>query len=186
MSDVVIVSPNGLSMLEELPEFYEPIRETRALLQAEGLQFDALDSALYEALDQSFIDTATWKLQEWEREFGVEPDAGKPLDQRRAVVKSKIRGFGKFSAALLKNVAEAYDRGSVDVSFDPARAEFTIRFIDTMGTPPNLPDLQAAIEEVLPAHLVAAYAYRYLMLAEVEAMTLEQVENLTMDKISWG
>ncbi|MFC3802724.1 putative phage tail protein [Cohnella sp. GCM10012308] len=170
MSEFPITSPAGAEMLEDLPGFYAPILEMRVLLQASGEQFDRLQTDIADQLAQRFISSATWDLDSWEEELGIVSAAGQPADQRRAVIRSKLRGFGKFSGALLKSVAEAYDNGQIEVSFDAPSSTFTVRFVSTLGMPPNINSLMAAIAEIVPAHLLVNYTYRYLSIGEVEAL----------------
>lgn len=176
MSNFPITSTSGNELLQDLPDLHHSILEMRVLVQAEGREFDQLQADLEDQLAQRFVSTATWDLAAWEEELGIVPPADQPVSQRRSVVLSKIRGYGKFSGRLLKNVAEAYDNGIVDVSFDPPASTFTVRFISTIGLPPNIDDLMNAVEEIIPAHLIVQYAYRYL--------TIEEVENLTIGEIN--
>ncbi|NBD24314.1 DUF2313 domain-containing protein [Paenibacillus sp. T1] len=163
-------------MLEELPRFYEPILEMRAIVQAEGEQFDRLGAELADQFRQRFVSTATWGLGDWESELGIVPPAGQPVEQRRSVIRSKTRGFGKFSGRLLQSVAGAYDNGNLDIAFDAPSSTFTIRFASTLGLPPNLDDLKTALEAVMPSHLGVAYSYRYLSVQETQAMTIQQLQ----------
>lgn len=169
-----------------LPDYYGDIREMQALLGTEGLEMDGLYLAADDTLDQFFVGTADWGLAMWEEELGIPVDIAKPVDQRRSVVKSKRRGVGKVSASLLERVAEAYDRGRVNVTVQPALNQLTVTFVDTTGFPPNLADVKAAVEETKPAHLQVKYQFRYLMLSEVEQMTIAQLEATMLDKFAWG
>jgi hypothetical protein len=181
LSEFPITSVSDQEMLQELPALYGPILEIRVLNQAEGNKFDQLQEALTDLLNQRFVSTATWDLENWEEELGIVPPAGQPIEQRRAVVRSKMRGYGKFTGRLLKSVAEAYDNGTIDVSFDPPSSTFTIRFVSTLGAPPNIGDLKRAIEEILPAHLLVVYQYKYLLVNQIQAMTINELQ---MHKLS--
>lgn len=186
MSEFLITSPSGIEMLAELPVRYEAIHEIRVIVQAEGEQIDQLQADLADQLNQRFVSTATWDLSEWEEELGNVPPAMQPIDQRRAVVRSKMRGFGKFTGALLKSVAVAYDNGEIEVTFNAPTSTFTIRFVSTLGLPPNINDLKKAIEEIVPAHLIVSFSYRYLTIAEIEGMTIAQIEATTLDRFAGG
>lgn len=120
-------------------------------------------------------------------ELGIPTDRNKPIEQRRAVLESKLRGAGTFSGALVKNVAEAYDGGTVEVSFQPEEWGFTVKFVDTLGIPPNLEDLKSAIEEIKPAHLAVAYAFNYLLIRDIhDVMTLGELGQTPLNKFAGG
>lgn len=116
MSQFPITSPSGLAFLDQLPAVYEDIRETRVQLQTEGLEYDDLKAAITGVLAQFFVGLSTWGLARWEREFGITPDESKPIEQRRSVIRSKIRGIGTVNAALLDSVAESFEYGQVEVT----------------------------------------------------------------------
>lgn len=182
-----LTSPRGREMFSYLPGYYETSRVIQTDMNAKGTEMDQLFAALDETLQQFFVSTATWGLDRWERELGITVDLAKPLDQRRAVVQSKLRGSGKFSGRLVKNVAEAYDGGSVDVTFEPAAWSFTIKFIDTVGIPPNLDDLKAAIEEIKPAHMAVEFAFNYMLIRDINGvLTLNELEALPLSKFAGG
>lgn len=187
MSELVIVSPMGKEMFSYLPGYYESSRVIRADMQAKGMELDALYQALNETLDQFFVRNATWGLDQWECELGIDTDHSKPITQRRALVESKLRGAGQFSGRLVKSVAEAYDGGTVDVSIQPAEWSFTIKFIDTVGIPPNLDDLKAVIEEIKPAHLAVEYEFSYLLIKDIHGiLSLHDIEQLPLSKFAGG
>lgn len=183
----VLTSPRGREMFSYLPGYYETSRVMQADMNAKGTELDQLFAALDETLQQFFVRTATWGLDRWESELGIATDPGKPLDQRRAVVESKLRGSGKFSGRLVKSVAEAYDSGTVDVSFQPADWSFTVKFVDTLGIPPNLNDLRAVIDEIKPAHLAVVYEFSYLLIREIHnVLTLNEIEQIPLNKFAGG
>jgi uncharacterized protein YmfQ (DUF2313 family) len=174
-------------MFSFLPGYYETSRVMQADMNAKGAEMDQLFAALDESLQQFFVRTATWGLDRWEIELGITVDPAKPIDQRRAVIESKLRGSGKFSGRLVKNVAEAYDGGTVDVTFQPTEWSFTIKFVDTLGIPPNLDDLKAVIEEIKPSHLAVVYEFSYLLIREIHGvLTLSEIEQIPLNKFAGG
>lgn len=181
-----LTSEKGREMFSYLPQYYETSRVMQADMQAKGSEMDLLYQALDETLEQFFVRTATWGLDFWEQELGIETDRLKPVEQRRAVVESKLRGAGKFSGRQVANVAEAYAGGKVDVTFQPEAWNFTVSFVDKYGLPPNLNDLKAVIEDIKPAHMTVEYRLRYLTIAEVERMTLSEMEQTRQDKLAGG
>ncbi|MFS0841176.1 YmfQ family protein [Paenibacillus sp. 1P03SA] len=154
-------------MLDYLPKIYGDSRVVRSIIDPESKEFTALNGAIREVLDQFFIDTATWGLERWERLCGIVPDTSKPYDQRRSVIKSRIRGVGTVKVALIKEVAEAYLNGEVDVVSDTANYHVVCTFIGKRGVPANMADIQKAIRDILPAHLGVTFKVTYLPWGEL-------------------
>ncbi|WP_145320631.1 putative phage tail protein [Paenibacillus xylanexedens] len=169
-----------------LPPLYENVLEMQLLTETEGVELDKLTVGLESALDQFYPESATWALERYERDLQIPTNQAKPEDQRRSVIISKMRGSGKVSGSMLKNVAQAYESGGIDVSVEPSEYRIMIRFVDTYGLPPNLHDLKAAIEDIKPAHMTVEYRLRYLTIVEVESMTLDEIEQTRQDKFAGG
>jgi uncharacterized protein YmfQ (DUF2313 family) len=181
MSGIPLTSNHGRAMLAYLPRYYETSRVMGSILQAQGTEIDKLGQALDETLAQFFVNTATWGLDTWEKELGLAGYAGKPDDQRRSRIISKLRGMGTTTVSLIKNVAESYVYSTVEVTSNTAQYGFAVKFIDTRGVPPNLDDLKAAIEEIKPAHLMVIYEFIYTSWGEVRNTTWATVKTGT-----WG
>lgn len=162
-----MLSVRGLEMLGYLPGYYGGSRIMRSLIDTQGMELDQFRVALDGILNQFYVATATWGLERWERELGIAVDPAKPVEQRRSVILSKMRGIGSVTTSLLQSVAEAYDGGSVEVTADPGQYRFIVKFVDTLGVPPNLADLKAVIEEIKPAHLAVEYVFTYFLYSDL-------------------
>lgn len=154
-------------LMSYLPDYYEEIQEFVEIMQTEDIEFDKLNAALVDTFRQFHPETATWGIKFWEKDLKIISMPSKPIEQRRSVVISKMRGSGKVSASMIKNVAESYDGGEVEVSVFPSDYSFRIEFVSTMGIPPNINDLKAAIEEIKPAHLAIEYKFRYFTYSDL-------------------
>ncbi|CAH1212330.1 hypothetical protein PAECIP111893_03521 [Paenibacillus plantiphilus] len=163
---------------DSLPSYYDEIMEMQAITAAEGEELDTV-AAEVERLPQQFHpETATTAMPLWERELGIPQDAGKPLDQRRSVVISKMRGSGTVTRAMIENVAVAYDKGEVEVSEDTENYKVMVTFISTRGVPANLSDIRKAILDIMPAHLAVEFIFTYLTFGELDesGMTFGDIE----------
>lgn len=141
-------------------------------------------SAIKDIQLQLDIDTASWGLTLWEKELQIKTDLNKPLDERRSVIKSRLRGSGKVDHITIKLVADAYTNGDVVVSFN---GHILVRFTSGYGVPPNLDDLKSILEEIKPAHLAIDYEFRYLLIREIhEVVTLNEMENIPLNKFAGG
>ena len=160
-------STAGQEMLVMLPAYYD-CENTRAVIDAQGKELDALKSLLLFVLDQLFVVTASsWGLDWWEKELGLPIIADKPDSERRSRILSKLRGTGTVTVNLVKVIAEAYDNGLVDVIDHPEDYYFIVKFIDHRGIPPNLDDVKAAVEAAKPAHLEVLYEFTYCWWGEL-------------------
>lgn len=182
MSDYLITSSSGLRMMRYLPRYYDSSRVVRALNQGRGEEIDKLRQSLNETLDQFFVNTATWGLDTWEEELGLPVTPAQPEPERRDKIRSRLRGYGTCTIKLVKQVAESYDNGSVDVIEDQAGYIVIIKFVDTQGVPPNIDDLKAAVRAVVPAHLDLQYEYAYFIWDELDAKnwTWDQLDALAL------
>lgn len=167
----------GQEMLVMLPAIYDT-DNVRAVLDTKGKEFDALKTLLLFVIDQIFITSASgWGLDWWEKELDLPTVAGKPDDERRSRILSKLRGMGTVTINLIEVIAEAYDNGDIDIIDHPEDYYFIVKFISNRGIPPNLNDVKAAIEEAKPAHLEVLYEFTYLIWSELDA------ENTTWDQL---
>lgn len=133
--------------------------------------------------NQLDIDTATWALDIYEGELGITIDRTKPIDQRRSVIKSKIRGSGKIGAAQIKLVADSYTNGDVEVSLEQGiRIEFTSVF----GVPANLDDLKVVLRTIVPAHLTIGYTFRYVLYKDLKGRLYRDLKTKTYAEIFNG
>ncbi len=177
-------SQHGNLLINSLPPYYGTSRIMQSLQESQGYELDDLDYSLDEVLNQLFINTSTWGLATWEHELGIPSDSSKPIDQRRSVVMSKIRGVGTVTVSLVKNVAEAYDGGKVDVTQYPEKHSVTIKFVDTLGIPPNLDDLKQAIYELMPAHLAVNYEFSYSTWLDVKRAQWNLLSEFTWGEVN--
>ncbi|WP_248930143.1 YmfQ family protein [Paenibacillus hamazuiensis] len=174
-------------LMRYLPWYYDNSYEMKELMSTEGLEFDALFTASESVFDQHFVESATWGLDRWESELAIPTNPQKPYAERRSVIISKLRGTGTVTVAQIKNVAEAFDGGTVDVVEKLDEYKFYIKFIDTRGIPSNLNDLKKLIDDIKPAHLSVEYLFTYFIWNELDYMrwtwdALDEIR-LTWDQI---
>lgn len=164
-----------------LPRYYEKSAIMKAIQEVAAPELGRLKYTVTDILSQYFINTATWGLALWEKELGIPIDTGKPTEQRRSVVKAKLRGIGTVTKAMIRQTAEAYSGGEAEVMEYPAEYRFVIRFTGQRGVPPNMGDLTRTIEGIKPAHLAVSFEYTYLYWDEARAYTWTAVSIKTWD-----
>ena len=114
-----------------------------------------------ELFKQFNLETATWSLDIWEKQYGIKIDANKDYSLRRSRVMSKMRGTGTTTVEMIKNVAESFVNGLVEIVEHNEQYKFDIKMMSVIGIPPNMEDLKDAIEELKPAHLAYEIILKY-------------------------
>lgn len=158
-----------------------------------GLFQEGLEAAMavQEARHDDFVaqlwpTTATWGLSTWEEALGLSTYAAKDVEHRRTRIVSKLRGSGPVTAAMLQNVAASFSGGEVEIIEYPQEYRFEVKFVGTIGVPPNMDDLSAAIEEIKPAHLAYAYVIVYRLWKEVKGRTWGELAAHTWKDVKGG
>lgn len=149
--DLMDYMPVDYALSDEVVEIEEAIQGSLETAQAgtDDLQ------------NQMFVDDATWGLSDWETELGIYPDNLMSDADRRARIKAKLRGKGTTTVAFLKNLAESFANGEVNITEHNDQYSFDVEFVSIIGIPSDLDSLKRAIEEAKPAHLAVNYIIRY-------------------------
>jgi hypothetical protein len=181
---MTIIRDIARDMKDYVPRYYLDSKIMNGgVLDPEIAEFLALNQEIRAVLDQFFIDTSTWAIDRWERLCGITPDINKALDDRRSLVKSKLRGVGTVTVAMLKNVGGAFINGEVLVTEKPSTYEVEIKFISTRGVPTNQPDIETTIRSIVPAHLGVTFVITFLSWDELEGQLM--ISN-TLDTYTWN
>lgn len=130
----------------------------RAIL---GAELDAYLVAIVELEQQFFIPTATWSLTDWEVRLGLPVQENWTQDDRRERLLAHLRSRGETTIGRVKFVAEAFLGGEIDVIDDFGAYKVLIKFVNVGGIPANIVSFQAAMREIIPAHLDIDYLYSF-------------------------
>lgn len=161
-------------MLRSLPTAYRRDTWVRDLLEAiRGLD-DRQRAAMLDTAAQLFPDSMTWLLESEERAAGL--IATGTLEERRTALIARWRGAGKCDLERIQAVCDAWRNGEVSVGF--AEGVILLTFIGAYGVPEAaaLAALQDAIERTIPCHLAVEYLFRYLLVRDVDGMTLDALQ----------
>lgn len=168
-----------MALIDLLPENYKKSQEVIELQKGFDHKTEELKLAKEDLFNQFFVNTATWGLTAWEKALGVDTDLSKSYTYRRERIKAKLRGSGTTTKAMIKQVAEAFSNGEVEIIEDPANYHFTIKFVGTLGIPANMKDLTLTIEEIKPVHLSYDFYYIYRTHVELSPYTYGQLSQYT-------
>lgn len=104
-------------------------------------------------LEQFFIDTATWGLDDWENLLSIKVNYKLDFDTRRSNIKAKMRGKGTTTIEVIKAISETYTKTNVDVGVFSNLFSFTLSFITNNCSYNTILELDKKIEEIKPCHL---------------------------------
>jgi hypothetical protein len=171
-------------LIDYLPLVLRKDKVIQGIINSSNKQFDIRNTNIEDVKNQLNIETATWGLEIYEKGLKIQTDLRKSLNERRAVIKSRLRGSGKIGQLQIKLVADSYTNGNVIVSFN---GHIVVKFTSVRGIPSNLDDLKVVLEDVRPAHLRIDYEFSYLLIKEINnVLTLNQVEQVTLDNFAGG
>lgn len=170
-------------LIQRYPEFLQKGAEFADIQQALEPERLALWQARNGLCDQLSVDSATWGLKFWEQALGIPVEVAKETDFRRSRVKSKLRGAGVTTVAMIQDVAESFSNGAVEVTEKPEQYRVAIKFVGTIGIPPNMDDLTASLREIMPAHLGWDYIIIYNTHTALGAFTHAQLAGYTHDQL---
>lgn len=158
---------NDINIVNYVPLYYRKDDYMLQLLNSENEELKRFCISLNETINQFFINTATYSLDTYEKEFGLVKDPTMTIRQRRERIKAKLRSAGTTTIEMVKNVSNAFVGGKVDVIENNYNYEFTIKFIDILGIPSKIDDLYKVIEDIKPAHLNVKYEFAYNLVKDL-------------------
>lgn len=166
------------NMLRSLPVAYRTDKWVCDLLAAIQSLDDTQREQMLDITQQLFPGSMTWALTIEERDAGL-PSTG-TLEERRTALIARWRGSGKCDVDLIQRVCDSWKNGEISVGF--AKGVILLTFVGAYGVPEaaELAALQDAVENTIPCHLAVSYLYRYLLVREVDGMTLDELQGHTM------
>ena len=171
------------ALISRYPDFYAGSAEFVDLQTALEPEVLELWTARDGLLDQLAVETATWGLQYWEKTLGLSVEQSKEIAFRRIRIRSKLRGAGVTTVALIESVAESFSNGEVELTEFPLQFRLEIKFVGSVGMPPNMEDLTAALREIMPAHLRWDYVIVYNTWGVTAQHTWAELRNRTWDQV---
>jgi hypothetical protein len=156
-------------LLEYLPSFYHNSDIIKTFMESNSIEVDTLKAYIEDLIKNLYIKTATWGLDLFEEELGLATDKSISYEERRERILAKKRGNGTTTKAMIKNTAEAFSGGEVEVIENFNDYSFVVKFVGVKGIPKNLTLFKNMIEEIKPAHLNYELAFTYTVWSMVMA-----------------
>ena len=164
------------------PPFFRDIREMAQIYRTEGYELGLLQYYLDDLVRQAFVSTATWGLVYWEEQYGIATNLSLANEDRREIIYARMRGQGTTTIAMIKQTAEAFSGGDVDVIEDNPHHFFVVRFVGIKGIPRNMQSFVSMLEDIKPAHLAYRFEYRYTVWDNLQSDTWAGLGKLTWNE----
>ena len=158
-----------INLLDYLPSFYHNSNIVKSFMDSNSIEANILKDYVEDLNNNLYVKTATWGLGLFEEELGLVTDKSISYEERRERILAKKRGNGTTTKAMIKNTAEAFSGGEVEVIENFNDYSFIVKFIGTKGIPKNLTLFRKMIEEIKPAHLNYELAFTYTVWSMVMA-----------------
>lgn len=139
-------------MLETAPDYYERSQVYKAILEAWAGRVVEGDEGVEDLRLQLNIQTVTWAIDLWEKDYAVKRKTGDTLAIRRSRVLGKIQGMGTFTKAAALNLANTYSEGGT-ARFRSLVGQYAFLTIHEFGDLIDFEAMVAAFREMKPAHL---------------------------------
>ena len=156
-------------LLDYLPSFYHNSNIVKSFLDSNSIEANILKYYVEDLNNNLYVKTATWGLNLFEEELGLTTDESISYEERRERILAKKRGNGTTTKAMIKNTAEAFSGGEVEVIENFNDYSFIVKFVGIKGIPKNLTLFKNMIEEIKPAHLNYELAFTYTVWSMVMA-----------------
>lgn len=173
-----------MELVRNLPQQYRTDPWVLALADAILGVLEEQNTRSLEIRAQLSLETITWALETEERLAGIVPPDGATLESRRSVLAARYRSSGKVSIETIQAVADAWRNGEVEVSFPSGH--ILVKFVNSMGVPADLGDLQDALARLIPAHLACIYEYLYRTWLQAGAYTWGELSDRTWQELREG
>lgn len=165
-------------MSDYIPRYYGDFGQVQAVNKTEAAEAIRLQAKVQELLDQFYVPTATFGLDRWKSLTKVTSDDG-----IRQKIMAKLRGVGVVNAQILGEIVDSfYECETTELARDNA---VRFKIVGKRGVPDNITEVQTAINDVIPAHIVPQYEFTYLPWNELESsgMRWSDAGNYTWEEL---
>lgn len=151
-----------INLTKYVPEFtYENSKILKSIYKGLGEELTKVNDSIDDLINQCFINSATWALTLWEEEYGIESDLSLAYEERREIIKAKMRGQGTTTIEMIKNTSEAFSGGEVEIEEHNEECYFVVKLVGVRGIPKNMESFTKMLDVIKPAHLGYVFKYSY-------------------------
>ena len=168
-----------MNLIDMLPSFYHDSDFIKAYMSSQSIEHSLVKESIEDLVNNLYVNTATWGLDYFEEELGLQTDKSKSYEERRERIKAKKRGNGTTTIKMIKDTALAFDCGEVEITEMYNDYMFKLKFVSEKGRPKNLDDFKSAIDEIKPAHLAYILEFMFNTHQQLKPKTHQELSQFT-------
>ena len=136
-------------MITKIPKHWLNNSQIPEIVNAIQPEIDNIQDIIEDFWAQIFIDTATWALPYWERDYGLTANANDTIENRRSAVKAQMRGAQTVTLPVLQSIADVWCN---NVTVEDTGHAIHLDFAPDSNKK-NMYTLIKAVRDTMPAHL---------------------------------
>ena len=167
-----------------LPSFIVKGNILKDIFESQQFEVDLLNNNIQDLIDNLFVETATWSLENWEKEYNIPIDLDDTLENRRSRILARMVSKGQpFTKETIEAIANQFTNGSVEVIEHLESDYFTVKFVSTKGIPPKIQDVYDAINEVKASWLDIDYEFIFNTVHYLRQYTVRELRQYTVEEL---
>ncbi len=139
-----------------VPSFISGDKILSKVYEEQQKQIDSTNADIQDLINQCFVETATWGLDTWEKELGIQNNINYSCAIRRSRILAKLKGQGTTTIEAIKNICKSFVE-DVEVIEHNDKYYFEIDLLSHSGFSNGFETLYSSVEEVKPSHLGVNY-----------------------------
>ena len=172
-----------MNLIDMLPSFYHSSDFVKAYMSSQSVEHSFIKESIEDLVNNLYVNTATWGLDYFEEELGLQTDKSKSYEERRERIKAKKIGSGTTTVKMIKDTALAFECGEVEVTEMYNDYMFKLKFVSQKGMPKNIEDFKDAIDEIKPAHLAYILEFMFNTHQQLKPKTHQELSSFTHQEI---
>ena len=167
-----------------LPSFIVKGNIIKDIFESQQAEVDLLNNNIQDLIDNLFVETATWSLVNWEKEYNIPIDLDDTLENRRSRILARMVSKGQpFTKETIEAIANQFTNGSVEVIEHLESDYFTVKFVSAKGIPPKIQDVYDAINEVKASWLDVDYEFIFNTVNYLRKFTVAELRQYTVEEL---
>ena len=167
-----------------LPSFIVKGNILKDIFESQQAEVDLLNNNIQDLIDNLFVETATWSLENWEKKYNIPIDLDDTLENRRSRILARMVSKGQpFTKETIEAIANQFTNGSVEVIEHLEDDYFTVKFVSAKGIPPKIQDVYDAINEVKASWLDIDYEFIFNTVNYLRKFTVAELRQYTVEEL---